>query len=230
MKQIKAALFDLDGVILDTEPQYTLFWNEQGRKYLDNAELGHEIKGMSLSHILHDYFGNNQKTCGQIKKDLEHFEESMNLVFIPGVQDFLKELKSMKIKTAVVTSSSAKKMESVYKKIPGFKSFFDRIFTAEDYPKSKPAPDCYITGAEYFKTSPEETLVFEDSVNGLISGKDSGMILIGLATTNPPETVSRYTNWIINDFVGFSLEKIDMLSYTTESKFHQAETQTPLEK
>lgn len=216
MKKIKAALFDLDGVILDTESQYTLFWNEQGRKYLDNAGLGHEIKGMSLSLILHDYFGNNQKICGQIKKDLEHFEESMNLDFIPGVQDFLKKLKSQGIKTAVVTSSNAKKMESVYKKIPGFKSLFDRIFTAEDYPKSKPAPDCYIAGAEYFKTSPEETLVFEDSVNGLVSGRDSGMILIGLATTNPPETVNKYTPRVINDFVGFSLEKIDTLPFTPE--------------
>lgn len=210
---IKAALFDLDGVILDTEPQYTFFWNEQGRKYLNRVNLGLEIKGMSLPFILQNYFGDDPKTRKQIKKDLDYFERSMNLEFIPGIQDFLLKLKSRKIKTAVVTSSSERKMENVYKKIPGFKNLFDKIFTAEDYPKSKPAPDCYIAGAAYFKTLPEETLVFEDSVNGLISGRDSGMILVGLATTNPPETVRKYTSIVIKNFVDLSLEKIDGLSY-----------------
>ena len=212
--KIKAALFDLDGVILDTEPQYTFFWNEQGRKYLNRVNLGLEIKGMSLPFILQNYFGDDPKTRKQIKNDLDYFERSMNLEFIPGIQDFLLKLKSRKIKTAVVTSSSERKMENVYKKIPGFKNLFDKIFTAEDYPKSKPAPDCYIAGAAYFKTLPEETLVFEDSVNGLISGRDSGMILVGLATTNPPETVRKYTSIVIKNFVDFSLEKIDGLSYT----------------
>lgn len=211
--KIKAALFDLDGVILDTEPQYTFFWNEQGRKYLNRVNLGLEIKGMSLPFILQNYFGDDPKTRKQIKNDLDYFERSMNLEFIPGIQDFLLKLKSRKIKTAVVTSSSERKMENVYKKIPGFKNIFDKIFTAEDYPKSKPAPDCYITGAAYFKTLPEETLVFEDSVNGLISGRDSGMILVGLATTNPPETVRKYTSIVIKNFVDLSLEKIDGLSY-----------------
>lgn len=211
--KIKAALFDLDGVILDTEPQYTFFWNEQGRKYLNRVNLGLEIKGMSLPFILQNYFGDDPKTRKQIKNDLDYFERSMNLEFIPGIQDFLLKLKSRKIKTAVVTSSSERKMENVYKKIPGFKNLFDKIFTAEDYPKSKPAPDCYIAGAAYFKTLPEETLVFEDSVNGLISGRDSGMILVGLATTNPPETVRKYTSIVIKNFVDFSLEKIDGLSY-----------------
>lgn len=211
MDKIKAALFDLDGVVLDTEPQYTFFWNEQGLKYLGKPDLGYEIKGMSLPAILNDYFWKDQKICSQIKKDLEHFEESMDIVFIPGVQDFLKKIKSLGIKTAVVTSSSVKKMEGVYRKIPEFKNLFDRIFTAEDTLKSKPAPDCYINGAAYFKSSPEETLVFEDSVNGLISGRDSGMILIGLATTNPPDTVKKYTPRVIKDFEGFSLEKIDSL-------------------
>ncbi len=211
--KIKAALFDLDGVILDTEPQYTFFWNEQGRKYLNRVNLGLEIKGMSLHFILQNYFGDDPKTRKQIKNDLDNFERSMNLEFIPGIQDFLLKLKSRKIKTAVVTSSSERKMENVYKKIPGFKNLFDKIFTAEDYPKSKPAPDCYIAGAAYFKTLPEETLVFEDSVNGLISGRDSGMILVGLATTNPPETVRKYTSIVIKNFVDLSLEKIDGLSY-----------------
>ena len=109
---------------------------------------------------------------------------------------------------AVTFGSAASNIQKTVKD-----NLFDKIFTAEDYPKSKPAPDCYITGAAYFKTLPEETLVFEDSVNGLISGRDSGMILVGLATTNPPETVRKYTSIVIKNFVDLSLEKIDGLSY-----------------
>lgn len=105
MNKIKAALFDLDGVILDTEGQYTDFWDKEGKKFLNKKGLGKIIKGMSLSSILKDYFGNEQKVRDTIKKDLALFEATMDLPFIPGVKDFIDELTSHGIKKAVVTSS-----------------------------------------------------------------------------------------------------------------------------
>ena len=51
-----AALFDFDGVIMDTETQYTVFWDEQGRKYLNEQDFGRRIKGQTLTQIYDKYF------------------------------------------------------------------------------------------------------------------------------------------------------------------------------
>ena len=51
-----AALFDFDGVIMDTETQYTVFWDEQGRKYLNEEDFGRRIKGQTLTQIYEKYF------------------------------------------------------------------------------------------------------------------------------------------------------------------------------
>lgn len=91
-------------------------------------------------------------------------------------------------------------MESVYSQIPEIRSMFDEILTSEDFNGSKPSPAPYLAAMERFGAGPEECVVFEDSVNGLISGRDSGAMLIGLLTSNTEETVSLYTDKYIPDF------------------------------
>lgn len=91
-------------------------------------------------------------------------------------------------------------MESVYRQHPEFKSIFDAILTSEDFDESKPSPDCYIKGAHRFGVKPEDCIVFEDSFNGLKSGRASGAFVIGLATTNSPESIAPYADVVVKDF------------------------------
>ncbi|MBO7646237.1 MAG: HAD-IA family hydrolase, partial [Prevotella sp.] len=93
------------------------------------------------------------------------------------------------------------KMENVYQQQPRFKELFDAILTAEDFDKSKPDPDCYLKGMARFGCTPEETLVFEDSINGLKAAKASGATLIGLDTTNPAEVIKEYTEVVISNYI-----------------------------
>ena len=128
--------------------------------------------------------------------------------YVPGVEDFLRDLRRAGIRTAVVTSSNDDKMQNVYRAHPDFKSYFDRILTAEFFSRSKPEPDCYLLGAEVFGLPVTRCVVFEDSFNGLKAGRAAGMKVVGLSTTNAPEQIQDLCDRVIPDFRGFDVEKL----------------------
>ena len=146
-----AALFDFDGVVMDTETQYSIFWNEQGRKYHPELpEFGRLIKGQTLTQIYTKYFAGMEDVQREITEDLNNFEKNMLYDYIPGVEEFLKELKENEVKIAIVTSSNEMKMNNVYKAHPELKQSVDRILTAEMFTHSKPDPECFLLGATVF--------------------------------------------------------------------------------
>ena len=205
-KMVKACLFDLDGVVFDTEPLYTLFWrnlDKRLRPNIDNFE--HIIKGQTLVQIYDKYFAGEEKKQEEITAFVNEYEQNMSFNYITGFEDFVKDVRSKGIKTAVVTSSNLEKMLNVYNKHPEFKGYFDEILTSEDFEESKPSPDCYLKAAARFGISPKECIVFEDSFNGLRSGIASGARVIGLATTNPVAEIEPYTKEVISNYDGFTL-------------------------
>lgn len=203
-----AVLFDFDGVIMDTETQYTLFWDEQGSRYLDDANFGPGIKGQTLTQIYDRYFAGETALQEQITRDLCCFEREMTYEYLPGVEAFIADLHRNNVKMAVVTSSNEEKMKNVYRAHPHFKQKFDRILTGEMFAHSKPAPDCFLLGMELFGTKPESTYVFEDSFHGLQAGRSSGATVIGLATTNPREAIDGKADFVIDDFTGLTFERL----------------------
>jgi HAD superfamily hydrolase (TIGR01509 family) len=201
--KMKAALFDLDGVVFNTEPQYTVFWGEQCREFHpEHPGLEHEIKGQTLVQIYDAWFAGPLADKQElITERLNEFEQQMDYVYIAGFEDYIKDLRKQGIKTAVVTSSNQIKMEAVYQHHPEFKDLFDAILTSEDFERSKPDPDCYLKAAERFGVNPEDCVVFEDSFNGLKSGRAAGMRVVGLATTNPAERIRPLCDEVIRDYI-----------------------------
>ena len=191
MEKVKAVLFDLDGVVFNTEPQYTVFWEAQCREFHpEHPGLEHEIKGQTLDQIYEAWFsGPLKKKQALITERLNAYEASMDYSYIDGFEMFITHLRKQGVKTAVVTSSNQLKMESVYRQHPEFKTLFDAILTSEDFDYSKPHPDCYLKAATRFGAKPEECVVYEDSFNGLKAGRAAGMRVVGLATTNKAEDI-----------------------------------------
>ena len=200
----KAALFDLDGVVFDTEPQYTVFWGMICRQYHpEHPGLEHEIKGSTLTQIYDRWFsGPLASEQASITARLDDYAEQMHYDYIEGFVSYIMSLREKGVKTAVVTSSNQPKMESVYRAQPGFRQLFDAILTSEDFEYSKPHPDCYLKAAARFGAAPEECIVFEDSFNGLKSGRAAGMRVVGLATTNSAEAIAPYSDIQISDYNG----------------------------
>lgn len=203
-----AALFDFDGVIMDTETQYTVFWNEQGLKYLNEEDFGRRIKGQTLAQIYEKYFSTLPEAQQEITAKLNVFEKQMSYEYIPGVEAFIADLRRHDVKIAVVTSSNEEKMQNVYNAHPEFKGMVDRILTGEMFARSKPAPDCFLLGMEIFESTPESTYVFEDSFHGLQAGMTSGATVIGLATTNSRESITGKAHYIMDDFTGMTYDKL----------------------
>ena len=202
MHDMKAALFDLDGVVFDTEPQYTLFWGEQCREFHpETPGLEHTIKGQTLTQIYEKYFSGSLECKRElITRRLDEFEQGMSFDYVEGFLTFVYKLKDMGIKTAVVTSSNRAKMESVYQKVPDFSHLFDEILTSEDFAESKPSPDCYLKAAARFDLDAADCVVFEDSFNGIRSGRAAGMKVVGLATTNSRQSILPLCDIVIDDY------------------------------
>lgn len=201
-------LFDFDGVIMDTEPQYTHFWNKQGTRFLGESNFGYDIKGQTMAQIYNKYFSDKSEAQEIINEELDVFEKNMSYEYVPGVTSFIEDLKQNKVNVAVVTSSNSEKMEKVYAAHPEFPLMVDRILTGEMFVKSKPAPDCFLLGMEIFGATPQQTYVFEDSFHGLKAGMDSGATVFGLATTNAREAIVEKAHYIIDDFTDLSFEKM----------------------
>lgn len=204
-----AALFDFDGVVMDTESQYSIFWNAQGRIYHPEIpEFGSVIKGQTLTQIYDKFFVGMEEIQKKITEELNNFEQQMLYEYIPGVEAFMEDLRAHGVKIAIVTSSNDKKMSHVYRTHPELKEHVDRILTADMFEHSKPHSECFLLGAKVFDTVPENCVVFEDSFHGLEAGNRAGMTVIGLATTNPEEQIKDKASFVIQNFNGFNFEKM----------------------
>lgn len=213
MSELKAALFDLDGVVFDTEPQYTIFWGSQCRLYHpEHPGLEHEIKGQTLTQIYDQWFsGPLLPEQPKITERLNDYESKMHYDYIEGFERMIADLRSHGVKTAVVTSSNLPKMEAVYRFQPEFKNLFDAILTSEDFDRSKPDPDCYLKAAERLGAKTDECIVFEDSFNGLRSGRAADMKVVGLATTNTVESIRPLSDIQISDYREMDYDQLSSL-------------------
>lgn len=207
----KAFLFDLDGVVIDTESQYTVFWDMVGRDFLNIDDFGPKIKGQSLKKIFDEHFSVcTEEQISQIKKMMYELEAELKINYIFGAKDFILRSLNEGIKTAIVTSSTRRKMDVVYKQLPEMKEMFDAVLTSEDFPpgRGKPDPDCYLIAAERLGVPVENCVVFEDSYSGLQSGKSARMKVVGLATTHTKEEISDKADIVVSDFTSLLLESL----------------------
>lgn len=198
-------LFDLDGVLIDSEGLYTEFWEDIEKIYPTGVEnFAYVIKGNALFKILNTYY--DKSLHQDIINRVHDFENNIVYPIYDGVIQFLTELKRQNIPAAIVTSSDNVKMESLYLQHPGFKDFFDAIITGSDVTKSKPDPQGYLLAAKTINRNPVDCYVFEDSIQGLEAGMASGAIVIGLTTSNPAEKIKEKAHKLIDNFIGFNVE------------------------
>ena len=109
-KAFKAALFDLDGVVFDTEPQYTVFWGAICRQYHpEHPGLEHEIKGSTLTQIYDRWFsGPLEAERANVTRRLDEYEQQMHYDFIPGFEAFIADLISQDSNSCLMPFSPPK--------------------------------------------------------------------------------------------------------------------------
>ncbi len=193
----KAALFDLDGVLIDSETLYTGFWERVGREHhLPSATFAQDIKGTTLSDILTTHFP-DPEVRRDVDRMLHEFENEIVYPIFPGALEFVDKLRVLGMKTVIVTSSDMKKMQFLFAQHPDFSSHFDAIVTACDVTRSKPDPEPYMVGASKVGIAPSKCIVFEDSFQGIEAGRRAGCKVIGLSTTNPADSITGKCDYVV---------------------------------
>lgn len=207
---IKAALFDLDGVLIDSETLYTRFWENVGKVHkLPSPTFAYDIKGTTLDDILTTYFP-EPEVRQSVDRLLHKFENEIVYPVFPGALEFVDSLRGRGLKTVIVTSSDNKKMDFLFAQHPDFASHFDAIVTAADVTHSKPHPEPYLVGAAKAGADAKECLVFEDSFQGLESGRRAGCRVIGLSTTNSAEAIEGKADMVVGS-LGELVERVGEL-------------------
>lgn len=193
-------LFDLDGVIIDSESQYTRIWAQINQEFptgIPGFEL--IIKGSTLSKILNENY-DSEETRNKVSRRLHQLEAQMKYNYLPFAREFLIELKKRNLPSVLVTSSDNKKMAHLYEEIPEIRSFFDYIITGDLVKTSKPSPEGYLLGAEKIGVDPSRCFVFEDSLQGVMAGKNAGAYVVGIAGTLESEKLAPFSHIVINNF------------------------------
>ncbi|MCR4417450.1 MAG: HAD family phosphatase [Ignavibacteria bacterium] len=208
---IRAILFDMDGVIVDSLHYHYLAWDkmfsDRGGKVSEHTVLLHE--GRNSREILPILIEETKVHIPEnewddfIDKKREYYRSIVELKYFPMVFETIQELKNRGLKTALVTASARKNME---KAIPENKrKLFDVILTAENFRKAKPNPDPYIEAQKRLGVSVNECVVVENAPLGIEAAKNAGMICIAVETTLGREYLTQADFIInsINELIGF---------------------------
>ena len=200
----KAALFDLDGVLVDTEGIYTEFWADMDARYPTGVEdFAHVIKGSTLESILSTYFP-SADTQEAIVALLAKHEREMRYRLFPGVARLLGRLREAGMGIAIVTSSNRQKMDNLFAQLPELAKAVDIVITDGDVSHSKPHPEGYLLAAERLGVPASQCYVFEDSLNGLRAGRAAGATVVGVATTNSADVIAPLCDIVLTNTADFN--------------------------
>ena len=203
----KACLFDLDGVLVDTAIYHFQAWKMLGENfnYQLTEEQNEQLKGVSrvesLNRILDwaNYSAtSDQKEAWLIEKNENYLQLISNMnpaEILPGVLDFLGQIKELGYKIAL--GSASKNSEVILTKT-GLLPWFDLIIDGNKVTKSKPDPEVFLKGAEGLGFKPEECIVFEDAKAGVEAAKKGGMKAIGIGEAS----VLNEADKVIPTFIG----------------------------
>lgn len=215
MSKIKACIFDLDGVIVDTAKYHYLAWKRLAKElgFEFSPEHNERLKGVSrmtsldiLLEVGGLSFSLAEKEKMATKKNewyLEYIRRMTPEEILPGVEDFLSVLKSQGVKIAL---GSASKNALLILEQVGLQFTFDAVIDGNKALKAKPDPQVFLLGAQELQVKPAECVVFEDAAAGVQAAKNAGMYCIGIGS---PSVLS-LADKVIPGFLNVTTELISL--------------------
>ncbi|AWH85749.1 ABC transporter ATP-binding protein [Flavobacterium album] len=216
----KAVIFDMDGVVVNTEPI----------GYGANQKL-YKALGITVpDDVYATFIGNSDKNIIQKLKDLypiektheellkekykyyfEAFDNATDLALLPGVKDLIMNLHSNGMKLLLASSASKRKIEKVFTRF-GLHPYFDATISGEDFEFSKPNPAIFLEAVERSGFTKEECIIIEDSTNGIKAAKAAGVYCIGYKSEHSMGQDTSLANKVITDFSELDFWNIQKLA------------------
>ena len=191
---VRGVLFDMDGVVLDTEKLYARFWKAAAEDLGYPMTFVQALGMRSLSRTagqtkLESYFGPGisiEKVRARRIELMEAYIDANGVEPKAGINELLDELDRQGIPRAITTSSPIERVKKYLEPL-GLLSRFDKICTGYDVAKGKPEPDIYLYGAASLGLAPEECLAIEDSPAGILSASRAGCRTVMVPDMDQPD-------------------------------------------
>ena len=206
----QAILFDMDGLFIDSEPDWHAAETEMMRGYGYDWKPTDQLKclGGPLSRVT-EYMSSclNGKVSPEVlgEKIISEmqFRLSKNITYMPGSIEFSELIYNQQIPQALVSASPRKLVDTVINKLP--KKFFKNTVAAGDIARTKPFPDPYLHAAKLLEVEITDCLIFEDSQTGILAATASGAFVVAIphfieiAETSRLKVVKSFTEVGLND-------------------------------
>ncbi|MDW7690410.1 HAD family phosphatase [Flammeovirgaceae bacterium SG7u.111] len=212
-----AAMFDMDGVIIDSNPFHKISLEIFCKKYgftFTEEDLRTKLFGRRNAEWIPLIFGEDL-TEEEIEK-YSYEKEALfrevykdDIVPLAGLVDFLKELEAAGIPRAVATSAPPENVDFTLEKT-NLEGMFGVKLNSSHVTEGKPHPEIYLNTAKAMGYAPANTVVFEDSLAGVESGKRAGAKVVGIASTHTPEELHQ-ADLVVPDFTHLTVEQVAAL-------------------
>lgn len=205
---IQTVIFDMDGVIVDTEPVHHYAYNQHFKML--NIEITPEMYASFTGNSTKNIFErlkatynleDDVQTLVETKRNLfnEAFDHKEDLYLLDGVEDLIKDLHHNGMQLVLASSSAKVTINRIFNRF-GLHQYFSHIVSGEDFPKSKPHPAIFEHAAYISQTPRENCIVIEDSTNGIIAAKAAGIYCIGYDSVNSKMQDYSLADQVISNF------------------------------
>jgi len=217
---IKTVIFDMDGVIVDTEPVHHYAFHQHFKDLnIDvSPEMYHSFTGNSTRNVyerLKEHFALEEEIekLIDIKRALFNgaFDSKEDLFLLDGVEDLIKDLHRNGVQLILASSSAKVTIDRVFRRF-GLYRYFTHIVSGEDFPKSKPHPAIFEYAASLSVAPKSECIVIEDSTNGIKAAKAAGLFCIGYDSVHSKLQDLSEADLVIAHFDELDYEKVKNLN------------------
>ncbi len=213
---IQTVIFDMDGVIVDTEPVHHYAYNEHFKQLgiHISPEMYATFTGNSTKNIFERLKGefnlaHDIQHLVETKRNLfnDAFDRKEDLFLLEGVENLIKDLHRNGMQLVLASSSAKVTINRVFNRF-GLHQYFSHIVSGEDFPKSKPHPAIFLQAATLAQTAVDDCVVIEDSTNGILAAKAAGIYCIGFDSFHSKMQDYSKADKVITDFKELNYEII----------------------
>lgn len=209
---ISAVIFDMDGVLIDSEP----LWEQAGVTYFNQLGLPvshadmQQMTGVPSDEVVRHFYRQYGAAQLSVATATEQYHQAATALILqqkplfPTVKPLLARLAQRRIKMAIASASPQALLEQICEKC-GIRDYFLAIVSAADLPRSKPHPEVYLRAAEQLAIDPIEALGIEDSITGMTAVKAAAMPCVVV----PSAAERADPRWVLADYQFHSLDELD---------------------